>query len=64
MLFRSGGEGDSGRDMAGFIVRTGTNPQIELVLSEALLDPELHYKGLKFLAAAYPLFVNRRATEG
>jgi MFS family permease len=58
-----GEEGGSGKGMAGFIVRTGTDPQTELVLSEALLDPDLHYKGLKFLAAAYPLFVKRRITE-
>jgi hypothetical protein len=51
--------GPDGSAMAAFIVRTGSSPETELVLAEAILDPRLRYKGMKFLAAAYPLFVKR-----
>jgi len=49
-----------GRMIASFIVRTGDNPRTEVVLGEALLDPNLCYEGMRFLAAAYPLFVKHR----
>ncbi len=48
-----------GSAMAAFIVRTGSKPATELVLAEAIVDPKLRYNGMKFLAAAYPLFVKR-----
>jgi MFS family permease len=48
-----------GGPMASFILRTGNEPQTELVLGEALVDSTLCYRGLKYLAAAYPLFVRR-----
>ena len=48
-----------GGPMASFILRTGNDPQTEVVLGEALVDSTLCYPGLKFLAAAYPLFVRR-----
>ncbi|MCE5256648.1 MAG: MFS transporter [Spirochaetaceae bacterium] len=43
--------------IASFIIRTGMNPQAEIVLAEALMDPQLCYRGLRYLAASYPLFV-------
>ena len=46
-----------GKRIATFIVRTGDNPRTEVVLAEALVEPQLCYSGMKFLAAAYPLFV-------
>jgi hypothetical protein len=49
-----------GKKIATFIVRTGDNPRTEVVLGEALMDPFLCYGGMKFLAAAYPLFVKHR----
>lgn len=49
-----------GNKIASFIVKTGDNPQTEVVLGEALVDPHLCYVGMKFLAAAYPLFVKHR----
>jgi len=49
-----------GGPLATFIMRTGSNPRTEVVLSETLLDSHLCYRGMKFLAAAYPLFVRRR----
>lgn len=45
--------------MASFIVRTGMSRQGEIVLSEALMDPKLGYRGMRLLAACYPLFVRR-----
>jgi len=51
--------------IASFIMRTGSDPRTEVVLGETLLDSQLCYRGLKFLAAAYPLFVRRtRALAG
>jgi len=51
-----------GKKIASFIVRTGDNPRTEVVLGEALMDPSLCYGGMKFLAAAYPLFVKHRGS--
>lgn len=53
------GEKSDGGQLSRFIMRTGTDSRTELVLGEALLDPQLSYKGMKFLCAAYPLFVHR-----
>ena len=53
------GKDSSGGAMAAFILRTGNTPQTEIVLGEALVDSNHCYRGLKFLAAAYPLFVRR-----
>jgi MFS family permease len=53
-----------GGPTAGFIMRTGNDPQTEIVLGEALVDTTLCYRGLKFLAAAYPLFVRRGSGAG
>jgi len=49
-----------GRKIAAFIVRTGNDPRTEVVLGEAMLEPQLCYAGGRFLAAAYPLFVKHR----
>jgi hypothetical protein len=46
-----------GAIMSAFIMRIGYNPQIEIVMSDALNDPNLTYNGFKFLCASYPLYV-------
>lgn len=56
-------ENPDGEPIASFIMRTGVSPQTEIVLGETLLDPHLGYKGLRFLAASYPLFVARGGTH-
>ncbi|MCX7027908.1 MAG: hypothetical protein NT061_10625, partial [Spirochaetes bacterium] len=55
------GKNPDGGPIATFIMRTGNDPQTEIVLGEALIDTTLCYSGLKFLAAAYPIFVRRGA---
>lgn len=50
-----------GSKVAAFIMRAGSNPQTEVLLGEALLDPLLCYSGMRFLAAAYPLFAKPQA---
>jgi MFS family permease len=54
-------EHPDGQKIAAFIVRTGSDPQTEVVLGEALMDHRLGYRGLRYLAAAYPLFVKRNS---
>ncbi|HWR12774.1 MAG TPA: MFS transporter [Rectinemataceae bacterium] len=51
-----------GRKIASFIVKTGNDPQTEVMLGEALLEAQLGYRGGWFLAAAYPLFVKHRGS--
>lgn len=43
--------------IASFVLRVGTDAQTEIVLAEALMDSQLCYRGLRYLAASYPLFV-------
>jgi len=50
---RSRGE----NSIASFVLRVGFDPQTEVVLAEALMDAHLCYRGLRYLAASYPLFV-------
>jgi len=47
-----------GKTIAELILKTGNDERVEVVFSEALLDPQLLYKGMRFLAAAYPLLVS------
>jgi len=44
-----------GRAMAAYVMDVGMDSAAELVLADALMDPALAYRGLRFLAAAYPL---------
>lgn len=48
-----------GKLLSTLILDAGIDNQIDIILSEALLDPHLCYRGLRFLAACYPLFVKR-----
>jgi len=59
---RSQGE----NSIASFVLRVGFDPQTEVVLAEALMDAHLCYRGLRYLAASYPLFVGpgRGTTQG
>jgi HEAT repeat protein len=50
-----------GQKISVFILKTGNDPQTEVVLGEALLDPRLSYNGIKFLASTYPLFLRRES---
>jgi hypothetical protein len=43
--------------IASFVLRVGFDAQTETLLAEALLDAKLCYRGLRYLAACYPLFV-------
>lgn len=48
-----------GKQLSALILDAGIDSQIDIILAEALLDPHLCYRGLRFLAASYPLFVKR-----
>lgn len=50
-----------GRKITGLIHRIGSDERVEMVFGEAILDPQLCYKGMRFLAAAYPLLVSQQA---
>ncbi len=50
-----------GRKIASLIHRIASDERVEMVFGEAILDPQLCYKGMRFLAAAYPLLVSQRA---
>lgn len=56
------GTAPDGKTIASFIMRTGNDPQTEVVLGEALLDSRLSYRGMRFLAAVYPLFVKHQGS--
>ncbi|HEY9054874.1 MAG TPA: MFS transporter [Rectinemataceae bacterium] len=61
-LFAHQAEPKRGSAMAAFLLRTGRNTQVEVVLSEALIDASLCYSGVEFLAAAYPI-LGRQAED-
>jgi len=48
-----------GKQLSALILDASIDSQIDIILAEALLDPRLCYRGLRFLAASYPLFVKR-----
>jgi hypothetical protein len=50
-----------GRKITSLIHKIGSDERVEIVFGEAILDPQLCYKGMRFLAAAYPLLVSQQA---
>lgn len=52
-----------GRAMAGIVLDAGRDGQEAFVLAASLTDPALAYRGLRFLAAAYPVLVRQQLTD-
>lgn len=50
-----------GRKIASLIHKIASDERVEMIFGEAILDPQLCYKGMRFLAAAYPLLISQRA---
>lgn len=53
------GKEPNGEAMARLVMETGRDPEAELVLSEAALDPRLSYRGFRFFLAAYAVLGRR-----
>ncbi len=50
-----------GRKIASLIHRIANDERVEMIFGEAIIDPQLCYKGMQFLATAYPLLISQQA---